>query len=38
VDGDSYFLSNRKNRIETVEARFRVTGFDLGPQRRNQGA
>ncbi|MCB2080476.1 MAG: glycoside hydrolase [Novosphingobium sp.] len=25
-DGDSYFLSNRRDRAETVEARFRVTG------------
>jgi hypothetical protein len=25
-DGDSYFLSNRKDRAETIEARFRVTG------------
>jgi hypothetical protein len=26
ADGDSYFLSNRKDRAEAVEARFRVTG------------
>ncbi len=26
TDGDSYFLSNRKDRIETIEARFRVAG------------
>ena len=26
ADGESYFLSNRKNRTETIEARFRVTG------------
>ncbi|MCE7796344.1 glycoside hydrolase [Sphingobium sufflavum] len=26
ADGDSYFLVNRKERAETVEARFRVTG------------
>jgi hypothetical protein len=26
ADGDSYFLANRKNRVETIEARFRVTG------------
>ncbi|MET0179506.1 MAG: glycosyl hydrolase, partial [Novosphingobium sp.] len=25
-DGDSYFLANRKDRAETIEARFRVTG------------
>ena len=25
-DGDSYFLSNRKDRAETIEAHFRVTG------------
>jgi hypothetical protein len=25
-DGDSYFLSNRADRVETLEARFRVTG------------
>jgi hypothetical protein len=26
ADGDSYFLANRKNRAETLEAHFRVTG------------
>ncbi|HEX7881322.1 MAG TPA: glycosyl hydrolase, partial [Afipia sp.] len=26
VDGDSYFLVNRKDRAETIEAHFRVTG------------
>ena len=26
ADGDSYFLANRKDRTETIEARFRVTG------------
>ena len=26
ADGDSYFLSNRKDRSERIEARFRVTG------------
>ena len=26
TDGDSYFLSNRNDRPETIEARFRVTG------------
>jgi hypothetical protein len=26
ADGDSYFLVNRKDRTETIEARFRVTG------------
>ncbi|RZJ98029.1 MAG: glycoside hydrolase [Novosphingobium sp.] len=26
TDGDSYFLANRKDRAETIEARFRVTG------------
>jgi alpha-L-rhamnosidase len=26
TDGDSFFLSNRQNRGETIEARFRVTG------------
>ena len=26
ADGDSWFLVNRKNRAETIEARFRVTG------------
>ena len=26
ADGDSYFLANRKDRAETIEARFRVTG------------
>jgi alpha-L-rhamnosidase len=26
ADGDSYFIVNRKDRAETVEARFRVTG------------
>ena len=26
ADGDSYFLSNRKDRAETIEAHFRVTG------------
>jgi hypothetical protein len=26
ADGDSYFLANRRDRAETIEARFRVTG------------
>lgn len=26
ADGDSYFLANRKDRTETIEARFRITG------------
>jgi hypothetical protein len=26
TDGDSYFLANRKDRVEPIEARFRVTG------------